>query len=54
MSTLYLRNLPDFTNLRILLNSTEIRYPLTSIKDLKYPLIFNKNLEYPLNFKSGS
>ena len=62
MSTLYLRNLLDFTNLTILLNSTKIRYPLASIKDLRYPLtstkdlkyllISIKNLKYPLNPKN--
>ena len=52
MSTLYLRNPLDSTDLTIPLNFTEIRYPLTSAKDLKYPLIFIKNLKYPLNPKN--
>ena len=44
MPTLYLRNLLNSTNLRILLNFTKI----------KYPLMFNKNLKYPLNPKNRS
>ena len=48
MSILYLRNLPDFIDLIISLNSTKIRYPLASIKDLKYPLTSTKDLKYPL------
>ena len=52
MSILYLRNLLDFTDLTILLNFTEIRYPLTSVKDLKYLLISIKNLKYLLNPKN--
>ena len=35
MSTLYLRNLPDSTNLGTLSNSTNIRLPLIPIKNLK-------------------
>ena len=62
MSTLYLRNPLDFTDLIIPLNFTKIRYPLMSIKDLGYLLIFTKdlkyllmsikNLKYPLNPKN--
>ena len=48
MSTLYLKNLLNSTDLIIPLNSTKIRYPLASIKDLEYPLISTKDLEYPL------
>ena len=48
MSTPHLRNLLDFTDLTISLNSTEIKYPLASIKDLKYLLTSVKDLEYLL------
>jgi len=34
--------------LRNSLDSTKIRYPLTSAKDLEYPLMSAKDLEYPL------
>ena len=50
MSTLYLRNLLDFTNLIIPLNFTKTRYLLASIKDLGYPPMSIKDLEYPLIF----
>ena len=52
MSTLYLRNLLDFTDLTIPPNSTKIGYPLTSAKDLKYPPTSVKNLKYLLNPKN--
>ena len=48
MSTLYLRNSLDSTDLTIPLNSTEIKYPLASIKDLGYLLTSTKDLKYPL------
>ena len=48
MFTLYLRNLLDFTDLIIPLNSTKIKYLLVSIKDLRYPPTSTKDLEYPL------
>jgi len=35
ISTLYLRGLPNSADLRILLNSTNIRFPLTFTRDLK-------------------
>ena len=38
MSTPYLKNPLDSTNLEILPNSTNIKFPLISIKDLKNPL----------------
>ena len=50
MSTLYLRNPPDSTNLIIPLNSTKIRYPMMSVRDLKYPQTSARNLKYLLMF----
>jgi len=35
MSTLHLKNPPNFTNLRILLNSTNIKFLLIFIKNLE-------------------
>ena len=48
MSTLYLRNLLDSTDLTIPLNFIKIRYLLVSIKDLGYLLMSIKDLEYLL------
>ena len=52
MSTPYLKNPLDFTDLTIPLNFIKTRYPPISAKDLKYLPTSVKNLKYPLNPKN--